>query len=71
MKKLKICPVLGISNPVHMAKCREKGCAWWDDQAASCCVVQQKKSLPGATDTEQAEGGTQSLPDTDSTSHYT
>ena len=34
-------------------------------------LSKQKKGLPGATNTEQAKGGNQGLPDTDSASHDT
>lgn len=89
----KICPLLAVGNPVHMAKCREDGCAWWDHLAGSFCIASgadylravsdsleeltsnshalgylQQKGLPSATNTEQAEGGNQGLPDTDSAS---
>lgn len=91
MSTPKICPVLAVGNPVHMAKCREDGCALFhldvdpeDGTATGMCAIAriadslaansqvladlQQKGLPGATNTEQAEGGKQSLPDTDSTS---
>lgn len=89
----KICPLLAVGNPVHMAKCREDGCAWWDQLAGACCMasgvdyllavsdsleeltsksqtfgILQNNGLPGAANTEQAGGGKQGLPDTDSTS---
>lgn len=99
----KICPVLLLGNPPHMAKCREGGCAWWDQLAGSCYMASgadgiqevanqiaaltisleeltsksqafgnlQNNGLPGAANTEQAEGGKQGLSDTDSTSNDT
>jgi len=51
----KICPMLAVSGPSHMSKCRENGCAWWDDLAGACCVasgaVSQKKTAQGAANT--------------------
>lgn len=100
MSTPKICPLLAVGNPVHMAKCREDGCAWWSIMSGVCCIASgsdsiqdvadqitaltisleeltsksqalenlQQKGLPGATNTEQAKGGNQGLPDTDSAS---
>ena len=82
----KICPVLAVGNPVHMAKCREDGCAWWDHLAGSCCMVSGADYLRDVADqidalsrTKKAPasaanaggGGEQNLPGTDSTSHDT
>ena len=39
MSNPKICPVLLLNAPVHMAKCRGDNCAWWDDLAGACCMA--------------------------------
>ncbi len=83
----KICPVLAVGNPVHMAKCREDGCAWWDHLAGSCCMVSgadylrdvadqidalsRTKKAPASAANAGGGGVEQNLPGTDSTSHDT
>lgn len=73
MSTPKICPMLAAGNPVHMTKCREDGCAWWDDLAGSCGVIasvtlEREEAARSATNTTDGKGGTQSLPDAESTS---
>ena len=50
MKEPKICPLLAVGNPVHMAKCREDGCAWWDHLAGSCCMASGADYLRAVSD---------------------
>ncbi|MBD5130475.1 MAG: hypothetical protein HDT43_11250 [Ruminococcaceae bacterium] len=39
MSNINICPLLAVGNPVHMSKCREDGCAWWDRLGGACWIA--------------------------------
>lgn len=83
----KICPLLAVGNPAHMAKCRGDGCAWWDHLSGSCCMASgadylrdvadqidtltRTKKTPASAANADEGKVEQSLPDTDSTSTIT
>lgn len=70
MSTPKICPVLVMNTPAHMAKCRKDGCAWWDQLAGACCIAASVKKAHGsAANAAVGDGGIQGLPDTVSASH--
>lgn len=43
----KICPLIAANSPVHMAKCREDGCAWWDGPMGFCSVFAATERIRG------------------------